>query len=230
VNTVHLLRGAIGRRGAGPLPMAGQPSAMCNRETGAGGTYPAYRNPLNPAHMKELCNIWNIDFQTFHAKVPKDIMTMLEAVERGDIEFMWVIGTNPLVSLPDQNRTQRILEKLFLVVQDPFVDTDSVALPDIYLPAAMWGEKTGCVTNADRSVNLLLKAVEPPGEARTDFDILVDVAHRLGFRDRDGRPDFVSRAARCLQRVAACYEGQAMRLLRHHIRTHIGAWRRSMAL
>ena len=113
VNTVHLLRGAIGRRGAGPLPMAGQPSAMCNRETGAGGTYPAYRNPLNPAHMKELCDIWNIDFQTFHPKVPKDIMTMLEAAERGEIEFMWVIGTNPLVSLPDQNRPSEFSKNCF---------------------------------------------------------------------------------------------------------------------
>jgi anaerobic selenocysteine-containing dehydrogenase len=111
--------------------MAGQPSAMCNREAGAGGTYPAYRNPLNPAHMKELCEIWNIDFETFHPKPPRDVITMLEVAERGQIEFMWVIGTNPLVSLPDQNRTQRILEKLFLVVQDPFVDADSVALADI---------------------------------------------------------------------------------------------------
>lgn len=188
VNTVHLIRGAIGRRGAGPLPMAGQPSAMCNRETGAGGTYPACRNPLNPAHMKELCEIWNIDFQTFHAKTPTDILTMLKAAERGQVEFMWVIGTNPLVSLPDQNRTQRLLGKLFLVVQDPFVDTDSVALADIYFPAAMWGEKAGCVNNADRSINLLQKAVEPPGEARTDFDVIVDVARRLGLQDRDGRP------------------------------------------
>jgi predicted molibdopterin-dependent oxidoreductase YjgC len=73
-------------------------------------------------------------------------------------------------------------------VQDPFVDTESVELADIYLPAAMWGEKTGCVTNADRSVNLLLKAVEPPGQARSDFDIVVDIAQRLGFKDKDGAP------------------------------------------
>jgi ferredoxin-nitrate reductase len=188
VNTVHLLRGAIGKPGAGSLLMAGQPSAMSNREAGADGSYPAYRNPHNPKHMKELCELWNLDFDQFHPEMPKDIITMLEVAERGEIEFMWVIGTNPLVSLPDQNRTERILKKLFVVVQDPFVDTESVALADIYFPAAMWGEKSGCITNADRSVNYLQKAVEPPGEARSDLDIFVDVANRLGFKDRDGKP------------------------------------------
>jgi predicted molibdopterin-dependent oxidoreductase YjgC len=80
------------------------------------------------------------------------------------------------------------MRKLFMVVQDPFIDAETVDLADIYFPAAMWGEKTGCVTNADRSVNLLLKAVDPPGEARSDLDIFVEVANRLGFKDRDGAP------------------------------------------
>ena len=188
VNSVHLLTGAIGKPGAGPLLMAGQPSAMSNREAGADGSYPAYRNPHNPQHMREIADLWNLDFANFHPEVPKDIITMLEAAERGEIEFMWVIGTNPIVSLPDQNRTRRILERLFVVVQDPFVDADSVALADLYLPVAMWGEKTGCVTNADRTVNLLLKAVDPPPGARSDFEIFVDVANRLAFKDKDGQP------------------------------------------
>lgn len=188
VNTVHLLTGAIGKPGAGPLLMAGQPSAMSNREAGADGSYPGYRNPHNPKHMKELAEHWNINFEQFHPEVPKDILTMMETAERGEIEFIWVVGTNPLVSLPDQNRSRRIFEKMFVVVQDPFYDTESVELADIYFPAAMWGEKTGCVTNADRSVNLLLKAVEPPGQARTDLEIFVEVANRLGFKDKDGKP------------------------------------------
>lgn len=188
VNAVHLLMGAIGKPGAGPLLMAGQPSAMSNRETGAGGSYPAYRSPHSPAQMRDLCTHWNLDFNTFHHEVPKDIVTMLEAAERGEIEFLWIIGTNPLVSMPDQNRTERILKRLFVVVQDPFLDAETVDLADLYLPAAMWGEKTGCITNADRSVNLLRKAVEPPGEARADFDVFVDVANRLGFHDRHGAP------------------------------------------
>lgn len=188
VNTVHLLLGAIGKPGAGPLLMAGQPSAMSNRETGAGGSYPGYRNPHNDSQMRDLCEKWNIDFETFTPEVPKDILTMMEAAERGEIEFMWVMGTNPLVSLPDQNRSERIMKRMFMVVQDPFIDTETVSLADIYLPASMWGEKLGCVTNADRSVNLLMKAVDPPGEARSDFDIFVEVAGRLGFKDKDGAP------------------------------------------
>jgi anaerobic selenocysteine-containing dehydrogenase len=191
VNTLHLITGAIGKPGAGPLLMAGQPSAMCNRETGAGGSYPAYRNPHSEVQMRDLCQHWNLDFDSFRPEIPKDILSMMEMAERGEIEFMWVIGTNPLVSLPDQNRTERILKKIFMVVQDPFIDAETVSLADIYFPAAMWGEKTGCVTNADRSVNLLLKAIEPPGQARSDFDIIVEASNRLGFKDQDGAP-FIS--------------------------------------
>jgi predicted molibdopterin-dependent oxidoreductase YjgC len=188
VNSVHLLLGAIGKPGAGPLQMAGQPSAMSNREAGANGSYPGYRNPHCEVQMHELCEHWRLDFGNFHPEVPKDILTMMEMAERGEIEFMWVIGTNPLVSLPDQNRTEKILRKLFLVVQDPFIDTETVEMADIYFPTAMWGEKTGCATNADRSVNLLLKAVEPPGDARSDLDIVVEIAKRIGFKDRNGAP------------------------------------------
>jgi anaerobic selenocysteine-containing dehydrogenase len=188
VNSVHLITGAIGKPGAGPLLMAGQPSAMCNREAGAGGSYPAYRNPHSEVQMRDLCKHWNLDFDRFRRETPKDILSMMETAERGEIEFLWVVGTNPLVSLPDQNRSERILRKLFLVVQDPFIDAETVDLADIYFPAAMWGEKSGCVTNADRSVNLLMKAVEPPGQARSDFDIFVEVANELGFKDRDGGP------------------------------------------
>ena len=167
VNTVHLLRGAIGKRGAGPLLKAGQPSAMSNREAGSDGSYPAYRNPSNPVHMKQIAHVWNLDFDKFHPEVPKDIIMMLEVAERGEIEFMWVIGTNPLVSLPDQNRTKKILDRLFVVVQDPFTDMESLAIANLYFPAAMWGEKTGCITNADRSVNLLQKAANPPSGGQT---------------------------------------------------------------
>jgi anaerobic selenocysteine-containing dehydrogenase len=188
INVVHLLTGAIGKPGAGPLLMAGQPSAMCNRETGAGGTFPAYRNPHNETHMRELCDIWNIEYETFCRDDADDILQMMEKAERGEIEFMWVVGTNPVVSLPDRLRTERILRKLFVVVQDPFIDTETIEFADIYLPAAMWGEKTGCVTGADRSVNLLQKAVEPPGQARSDFEIFVDIANRLGMKDKGGLP------------------------------------------
>jgi predicted molibdopterin-dependent oxidoreductase YjgC len=174
--------------------------------------------------MQELCDLWNLDFDKFHPEVPKDILTMLEMAERGEIEFLWVIGTNPLVSLPDQNRSERILKKTFLVVQDIFTDAETVSLADIFFPAAMWGEKEGCVTNADRSVNFLQKAVEPPGEARSDFAIFVDVANRLGFKDRDGNPLVPFREPRAafdewrrVSRGRPCdYSGMTYELLLQH--------------
>ena len=91
-----------------------------------------------------------------------------------------------MLAAKQKNGGRIILERLLLVVQDPFEDAETVELADIYLPVAMWGEKTGCVTNAERNVNLLMKAVDPPNGVRADLEIFVEVARRLGFKDRDG--------------------------------------------
>jgi anaerobic selenocysteine-containing dehydrogenase len=102
---------------------------------------------------------------------------------------LWISGTNPAVSLPELARVRAILgrDELFVVVQDIFL-TETAMLADVVLPAATWGEKTGAFTNADRTVHLSEKAVEPPGEARPDLDIFLDYAARMDFQDRDGRP------------------------------------------
>jgi ferredoxin-nitrate reductase len=109
--------------------------------------------------------------------------------ETGQIRFLWIMGTNPAVSLPELGRIHRILEaeEPFVVVTDAWL-TETARRADVVLPAAIWAEKTGCITNADRTVHLSDKAIEPPGEARADLDILVDVARRMDFRDRDGGP------------------------------------------
>jgi anaerobic selenocysteine-containing dehydrogenase len=116
-------------------------------------------------------------------------MQMLRYAENGTLRFLWVSATNPAVSLPELRRVRSILtqERLFLVVQDAF-RTETAELADVVLPAAIWGEKTGTFTNADRTVHLSEKAVEPPGQARPDLDILLDYARRMDFRDRDGAP------------------------------------------
>lgn len=103
--------------------------------------------------------------------------------------MLWVSGTNPAVSLPDLPRIRKILDKkeLFVVVQDAFM-TETASRADVVLPAALWGEKAGCFTNVDRTVHLSHKAVDPPGQARSDLDIFVDYARRMDFRDRDGAP------------------------------------------
>ncbi len=116
-------------------------------------------------------------------------MQMIRYVEDGSIRLLWVSGTNPAVSLPELGRIRSVLsqERLFLVVQDLFL-TETAQLADVVLPAATWGEKTGTFTNADRTVHLSEKAVEPPGEARPDLDIFLDYARRLDLRDKDGQP------------------------------------------
>ncbi|MFC4068594.1 molybdopterin oxidoreductase family protein [Actinoplanes subglobosus] len=190
VNDLHLLRGMIGRPGAGVLQMNGQPTAQNTRETGADGDLPGFRNRANPAHVRDLAALWNVDEATIpHDTDPTPAMTIWELAGKGAITFLWISGTNPAVSLPDLARVRRTLARpdLFVVVQDIF-RTETAEFADVVLPAATWGEKTGTFTNADRTVHLSEKAVDPPGEARPDLDIFLDYAARRDFRDRDGSP------------------------------------------
>ncbi|KAL4802436.1 hypothetical protein BDV18DRAFT_166836 [Aspergillus unguis] len=188
INNINLLLGYIGRPGSGILQMNGQPTAQNNRETGCDGEYPGFRNFQNPNHMKEIADIWNIPYeQVPHWNQPTHIHNMLKFIEAGSIEMFWVSGTNPLVSLPHLYRVRDLFTKpgLFLVVQDIFL-TETAAVADVVLPAAQWGEKTGCFTNVDRTMHLSKKAVEPPGEAKSDLDIFLDFARRMDFRNKDG--------------------------------------------
>jgi anaerobic selenocysteine-containing dehydrogenase len=190
VNNLHLIRGMIGHPGAGVCQMNGQPTAQNTRETGADGDLPGLRNWANPAHIQQLARLWNVDPDTIpHWAPPTHAMQIFRYAEQGSIKLLWVSATNPAVSLPDLARIRRILAKpdLFLVVQDLFL-TETAALADVVLPAATWGEKLGTFTNADRTVHLSEKAVEPPGEARADLDIFLDYARRMDFRNRDGGP------------------------------------------
>jgi ferredoxin-nitrate reductase len=190
VNNLHLLRGMIGRPGAGILQMNGQPTAQNNRETGADGDLSGFRNWENEQHVQELADLWDVDPVTIpHWAPPTHTMQLFRYAEQGSIGFLWIAGTNPAVSLPDLSRVRDILagEQVFVVVNDGY-RTETTELADVVLPAALWGEKTGTFTNADRTVHLSEKAVDPPGEARSDLDIWVDYARRMAFTDRSGRP------------------------------------------
>jgi ferredoxin-nitrate reductase len=187
VNSMHLLMGKIGKPGSAPFQFAGQPSSMNTRECGADGTYPAYRNWEDLAHMRDLAARWNVPVELL-GKKPVTAPELFELAEKGFVKVLWVAGTNPAVSMTDRMRQLRGLAGTFLVVQDAFVNTETAQFADVILPAAMWGEKTGCMTNAERRCSLLLKAVDPPGEARSDFDIFVDFAWRMNLRDRSGEP------------------------------------------
>src|SRR5690606_5218579 len=190
VNNIHLVRGMLGRPGCGLLQMNGQPTAQNTREAGADGDLPGFRNWSNDAHIADLAKVWNVDpMEIPHYSPPTHVMKMVRYAEEGSIRMLWVQATNPAVSLPELARIRSLLsqERLFLVVQDIFL-TETAELADVVLPAATWGEKTGTFTNADRTVHLSEKAVDPPGEARPDLEIFLDYARRLDLRDKDGGP------------------------------------------
>src|SRR3954453_14455949 len=190
VNNVHLVRGMLGKPGCGILQMNGQPTAENTRECGADGDMAGFRNWSNDAHVDELARLWNVDrMQMPHYAPPTHAMQIFRYAEEGSIRMLWVTATNPAVSMPELHRMRSILaqERLFLVVQDLFL-TETARLADVVLPGATTGEKTGTFTNADRTVHLSEKAVDPPGEARADLDILLDFARRMDFRDKDGEP------------------------------------------
>ncbi len=190
INNINLVRGMLGRPGCGVLQMNGQPTAQNTRETGANGDLPGFRNWANDAHVEDLARVWNVEPLTIpHYSEPTHAMQIFRFAEQSTIRFLWISCTNPAVSLPELHRIRSILAKedLFVVVQDIFL-TETAQLADVVLPAATWGEKTGTFTNADRTVHLSDKAVDPPGEAKPDLDIFLDYARRMDFRDKDGQP------------------------------------------
>ena len=190
INNINLLLGMIGKPGCTVFQMNGQPTAQNTRETGANGDFMGMRNWQNPDHVAELARLWNVEpLQIPHWGPPTHVMQIFRYVETGSIRFLWIIGTNPAVSLPQLPRIRSILEDedLFLVVSDGFL-SETGALADVVLPAALWGEKTGTFTNHDRTVHLSDKAVEPPGQARPDMEIFLDFARRLGLTGKDGSP------------------------------------------
>ena len=190
VNNLHLLRGMLGRPGAGVLQMNGQPTAQNNRETGADGDLPGFRNWDNPTHVRELAELWNVDELTIpHWAPPTHAMQIFSYAETGSIGWLWISATNPAVSMPEAARIRSILsgDQCFVVVSDLFL-TETAELADVVLPASGWGEKTGCFTNVDRTVHLSRKAVDPPGQARSDLDIFLSYAAAMGFTNRDGDP------------------------------------------
>jgi anaerobic selenocysteine-containing dehydrogenase len=190
VNNLHIIRGMVGKPGATVFQMNGQPTAQNTRECGANGEMVAFRNWNNEEHIKNLAHIWNVEPEQIpHAAPPTHAMQIFRYAEAGSIRMLWIICTNPAVSMPELRRIRSILDKndLFVVVQDAFL-TETAQLADVVLPAAIWGEKTGCFTNADRTVHISHKAIEPPGQARADLDIFLDYARRMEFKDKDGQP------------------------------------------
>lgn len=181
INNLALLTGNIGRAGASPFSITGQCNAMGTRESGFTSSLPGYRKFECARDREELANIWGIDTARIPTTRGLAYPDIIEAAVRKEIRALWIIGTNPVVSFPNLDVLLQGLNNLeFLVVQDGFHPTPTTELADLVLPAAIWGEKEGTYTNSERRASKVNCAVAPPGEARTDFDIFLDLARELG--------------------------------------------------
>ena len=179
---LHLATGQIGKLGAGPFSLTGQPNAMGGREVGGmANLLSAHRDLNNAAHRAEMAKLWGIE--SVPANPGKSAIEMFDAVKSGEIKAIWIACTNPAHSMPDLNNVLAALENAELVVvQDAFNNTDTCKYADVLLPASTWGEKEGTVTNSERRITRVNPAVAPPAEARHDWAIMVDFAQRLELR------------------------------------------------
>jgi ferredoxin-nitrate reductase len=179
--SLNLLTGHIGKPGSGPFSLTGQPNAMGGREVGGLATMlAAHRTYANPAHRKEVAEFWGVD--SISEKPGLTATQMIEALERDELKAVWIICTNPMVSLPDARRAEAALRKArFVVVQDISKRSDTLEFADLILPAAGHFEKEGTMTNSERRISYLNKVVDPPGEALPDTEILIRFAHAMGF-------------------------------------------------
>ncbi|WP_120996521.1 nitrate reductase [Stutzerimonas urumqiensis] len=185
---LHLATGQIGRVGAGPFSLTGQPNAMGGRETGSlSNLLPGHREVADPAHRAEVAAYWGVP--AVPAQPGLSAIELFEAVHDGRIKALWIVCTNPAQSLPDQQRVHQALAACpFVVVQEAFATTETCRHADLLLPAASWGEKDGTVTNSERRISRVRQAVPAPGEARPDWAIACDFARRLERHLRPGAP------------------------------------------
>jgi assimilatory nitrate reductase catalytic subunit len=186
---LHLATRQIGRAGAGPFSLTGQPNAMGGREVGGMATMlAAHRDIGNAAHREEVARFWGLaDVSRLSATPGLPAVDMFEAVRSGKVKAIWIACTNPVHSMPDIAKVREALDKAeFVVVQDAFLQTDTVPYADVLLPAATWGEKAGTVTNSERRITRVRAAVAPAGDAKPDWWIANEVARRMAVKlDRE---------------------------------------------
>jgi assimilatory nitrate reductase catalytic subunit len=177
----HLATGRIGQPGASPFSLTGQPNAMGGREVGGLANQLAAHMGFTPPDIDRVRRFWKAPRIATHEGLKA--VQMFEAIGRGEIKALWVIGTNPAVSLPDADIARAALKKLDLfVISENVRSNDTVnAGAHVLLPAQAWGEKSGTVTNSERRVSRQRAFLDSPGEAKPDWWMLSEVAKRLGF-------------------------------------------------
>jgi ferredoxin-nitrate reductase len=179
--SLNLITGHIGKPGSGPFSLTGQPNAMGGREVGGLATMlAAHRSITNQAHREEVARFWGV--RSISDKPGLTATEMISALEEGKLKALWIVCTNPMVSLPDLNRASAALRRArFVVVQDISRKSDTLEFADLILPAAAYMEKEGTMTNSERRITHLAKILDPPGEALPDAEILCMFARAMGF-------------------------------------------------
>ncbi len=178
---LSLLTGKIGKPGSGPFSLTGQPNAMGGREVGGlCNLLPAHRNLNDPEHRREVAEFWGVP--ELQSQPGYTATEMFENLKSGKMKAVWIVCTNPTVSLPDARMVEAGLRAADLVVvQDISKDSGAIPFADFVLPAAGWAEKQGTMTNSDRRITYLPKIIEAPGETIADTWIIRDFAHKMGF-------------------------------------------------
>lgn len=181
---LNLITGQIGKTGSGPFSLTGQPNAMGGREVGGlSNLLPAHRILANESHRNEVEKFWNIPLGTIPAKPGLTATEMFDELNTGNLKAIWILCTNPLISLPDVRQAEEGLKKAkFVVVQDISNKVETLKYADVVLPAASWAEKEGTMTNAGRYISYLSKVLEAPGEALPDAEIICRFANKMGYK------------------------------------------------
>jgi sulfite reductase (NADPH) flavoprotein alpha-component len=180
---LHLATGAICKPGSGPFSLTGQPNAMGGREMGyMGPGLPGQRSVLVKKDRAFIEQLWQLPADSLRTDLGGGTIAMFEAMRAGKIKACWVICTNPVASVPNRKTVLEALAAAELVItQDAFFDTETNRHADIMLPGALWAEAEGVMINSERNLTLMQKAVDPPGEALPDWQIIARVASEMGF-------------------------------------------------
>jgi ferredoxin-nitrate reductase len=180
---LHLMTGQVGKPGAGPFSLTGQPNAMGGREAGGlAHLLPGYRFVANAAHRQQVEEFWRLPAGRIADKPGLTVWDMIQAMEAGDLGIFWVAATNPAVSLPDIDRVKAALRRSpFTVYQESYYPTEMIEFSHLILPAAQWSEKPGIMTNSERRVTYCPQFRTPAGESRADWMVFAEVGRRLGF-------------------------------------------------
>ena len=183
---LHLMTKQIGRPGAGPFSLTGQPNAMGGREAGGlAHILPGYRLVKNPAQRAELEELWGVPAGRISPNTGRTAWEMITGMETNSVGLLWVVATNPAVSMPDLERTKAALWRSpFTISQDAYYPTETAKYAHLLLPASQWSEKTGVMTNSERVSTLCPAFRTPPGQAKADWEIFAEVGRRLGFEQQ----------------------------------------------